>query len=74
MKTPEMEDDEMEEEYDFSKSEPAPYAAIAGDVHVVALDGDVWAAFPGSEAVNEALRGLMKAGTVTLPEVLQKAS
>jgi hypothetical protein len=36
MKMPEMKDDEMEDEYDFSRSEPAPYAAIAGDVHCLA--------------------------------------
>jgi len=61
MKTPEMEDDDVEEEYDFSRSERAPYAALAGDVHVVALDGDIWARFPDSEAVNNALRSLIAA-------------
>ncbi len=62
MKIPEMEDDEMEEEYDFSTSERAPYAALAGDVHMVTLDGDVWARFPDSKTVNAALRTLIADG------------
>jgi len=59
MKMSGMEDDDLEEEYDFSASERAPYAALAGDVHIVTLDGDVWESFPDSETVNAALRGLM---------------
>jgi hypothetical protein len=66
-------EDDLEEEYDFSASEPAPYAALAGDVHVVTLDRDVWASFPDSIAVNKALRGLMIAGQTYVPE-LKKAS
>ena len=57
----EPEDDEMREEYDFSQSVRAPYAALAGDVQVVTLDADVRAAFPDSQSVNEALRVLIKA-------------
>jgi hypothetical protein len=60
MKMSEMEDDEIEDEYDFSKGEAAPYAKLAGNVHVVMLDGDVWESFPDSSSVNRALRGLMK--------------
>jgi len=71
MKMPEIEDDEIEEEYDFSKSERAPYAALAGDVHIVSLDGDVWQKFPDSEAVNAALRSLM---STNIQEELPKAS
>ncbi len=71
MKMSEMEDDELQQEYDFSNSERAPYAALAGDVHIVALDGDVWQKFPDSQTVNAALRGLM---SVQTPEVLPKAS
>lgn len=57
----ELEDDDMREEYDFSQSVRAPYAALAGDVHIVTLDADVLAAFPDSQSVNEALRLLIKA-------------
>ncbi|MEO6983423.1 MAG: hypothetical protein ABI072_09950 [Edaphobacter sp.] len=70
MTRPEMEDDEMREEYDFSQSVRAPYAALAGDVGVVTLDEDVRAAFPDSQSVNEALRVLIKAakGVKDLPK------
>jgi hypothetical protein len=57
----EVEDDDMREEYDFSESVRSPYAALAGDVHIVSLDEDVYRAFPDSESVNEALRLLIKA-------------
>ena len=57
----EVVEDEMREEYDFSRSVRAPYAAMAGEVHLVTLDSDVSAVFPNSESVNEALRLLIKA-------------
>jgi hypothetical protein len=41
----ENEVDDMREEYDFSNSVNAPYAALAGDVHIVSLDPDVSAVF-----------------------------
>jgi hypothetical protein len=56
-----MENDDMREEYDFSDSVRAPYAALAGEVHIVALEEDVYRAFPDSTSVNEALRLLIKA-------------
>ncbi len=61
MKAEDLEDVEMREHYDFSQSVPSPYAALAGEVHLVTLDPDVQAVFKDSEAVNEALRVLMKA-------------
>lgn len=66
----EKESDEMREEYDFSHSVRAPYAALAGDVQVVALDEDVRAVFPDSQSVNDALRVLIKAakGVKDLPK------
>jgi len=67
-----MEDVEMREHYDFSKSVPSPYAALAGEVHIVTLDPDVQAVFKDSEAVNRALRVLMK--TVAEVQELAKAS
>jgi hypothetical protein len=57
----ELAEDEMREEYDFSHSVRAPYAAMAGEVHIVTLDPDVKASFPDSQSVNEALRLLIKA-------------
>jgi hypothetical protein len=68
----ELAEDEMREEYDFSRSVRAPYAAMAGDVHIVNLDPDVKAVFPDSESVNEALRLLIKAAKSA--QDLQKAS
>jgi hypothetical protein len=62
----------MREEYDFSESKRAPYAEMAGEVHVVTLDGDVWCSFPNSEAVNKALRRLMT--TETASGEMSKAS
>ena len=68
----ELAEDEMREEYDFSRSVRAPYAAMAGDVHIVNLDPDVKAVFPDSESVNEALRLLIKEAKSA--QDLQKAS
>jgi hypothetical protein len=56
------EDDyEMEPEGDFSNAIRNPYAARFGERTALALlDVDVAAAFPDSQAVNEALRLLIK--------------
>jgi hypothetical protein len=71
----EVEIDKMREEYDFSNSVRAPYAALAGDVHVVSLDPDVRSVFPDSASVNTALRVLIEAAkSVELPEEFRKAS
>lgn len=61
MKRHEPESDEMKEEYDFSKSVRSPYAAMAGELHLVTIDADVHEAFPDSDSVNDALRLLLKA-------------
>ena len=55
---------EMRAEYDFSKGVRGKYVkrlAKEGS-NVVVLDADVAKAFPNSEAVNEALRVVIKAG------------
>ena len=52
--------DDMKDEYDFSASVRSPYAALAGEVNIVTLDPDVQEAFPDSDAVNNALRLLLK--------------
>jgi len=69
----ELAEDEMREEYDFSESVRAPYAAMAGEVHIVALDPDVKAVFKSSESVNEALRLLIRVAQAAkdLPKTLE---
>jgi hypothetical protein len=71
------EDDyEMKEEYDFSKLKrvPNPFFQKFKELNLVSLDFDVAAAFPDSEAVNTALRGLMRARAAAEPIELKKAS
>ncbi len=58
----------MREEYDFSNSIRHPYVQRFQELNLVSLDDDVKAAFPDSPAVNEALRGLMRA-TKTVQEL-----
>ncbi|MEO7027913.1 MAG: hypothetical protein ABI147_00725 [Acidobacteriaceae bacterium] len=54
--------DDMLSEYDFSKGVRGKYASHFKDVErLVSLDPDVKAVFPDSEAVNAALRVLIKA-------------
>jgi len=54
-------DPDMLAEYDFSQGERGKYAArYAAGTNVVVLAPDVAAVFPNAEAVNEALRALMK--------------
>ncbi len=67
--------DDMRDEYDFSNSVRAPYAGLAGDVHIVSLDPDMRVVFPDSESVNLALRVLIKAArNMEQPEEFRKAS
>ncbi len=54
-------DPELLDEYDFSKGVRGKYAKrYAQGSNVVVLAPDVAAAFPDAEAVNEALRALLK--------------
>ena len=54
-------DQEMLDEYDFSKGIRGKYAKrYAEGTNVVLLAPDVAAAFPDSESVNEALRALVR--------------
>ena len=57
---------EMRDEYDFSNAIRNPYVQRFQELNLVSLDDDVKAAFPDSQAVNDALRILMKAAR-TLP-------
>jgi hypothetical protein len=55
------EDDEMLEEYDFSTGVRGKYAQrYAAGSNVIILDPDLVELFPNSEAVNEALRLLVR--------------
>ena len=59
---------EMLDEYDFSKGERGKYAKrYAEGTNVVVLDPDVAAVFPNAEAVNEALRALVKIAHKSAP-------
>ena len=52
----------MRDEYDFSKGIRNPYVQRFQELNLVSLDADVKAVFPDSDAVNSALRLLIKAG------------
>jgi hypothetical protein len=53
--------DELRPEYDFSRGVRGKYAKrYAEGTNVVVLAPDVAKAFPNSDAVNQALRGLME--------------
>jgi len=53
--------DDMRDEYDFSGGERGKYAArFAKGSNVVVLEPDVAAEFLTPDAVNEALRGLLR--------------
>ena len=55
----ESENNEMLDQYDFSKGERGKYAkAYHQGSNIVVLDPDVAQRFPNSEAVNQALRSL----------------
>jgi hypothetical protein len=70
MKDPKLleNDDDMRKEYDFSHAVRGKYAErFPQDVVMVTLDPDVAAAFPDADAVNEALRVLLKAAKKVAP-------
>jgi hypothetical protein len=61
--TRELESVGMLEEYDFSKSIRGKYAQrFAEGTNLVLLEPDVAAVFPDSEAVNNALRSVIRNG------------
>jgi len=74
MSNQDFEDNEMLPEYDFSKGVRNPYAQRFEELNLVSLDPDVKAVFPDSEAVNSALRALMKAAGAVVPDEMKKAS
>ena len=52
---------EMKEEYDFSKGVRGAHTQRFEELNLVSLDADVRAVFSDSEAVNTALRTLIRA-------------
>ena len=63
MRTAETGDDDMPDEIDFSSAERARYAGrISADATVALLESEVTAVFPDSNAVNAALRMVMRSG------------
>jgi hypothetical protein len=59
-------DPEMLEEYDFGAGVRGKYAAqYAAGTNLVLLDPDIADAFPTAEAVNEALREVLRGRTAT---------
>ncbi|MGA3264412.1 MAG: hypothetical protein ABSC47_10260 [Terracidiphilus sp.] len=60
--------DDMRKEYDFTHAVRGKYAKrFPRDVVMVTLAPDVAAAFPDADAVNEALRVLLKAAKKVAP-------
>ncbi|MBA2351367.1 MAG: hypothetical protein M3Q32_12400 [Pseudomonadota bacterium] len=58
---PKLETAEMRAEYDFSRGVRGKYfQQYMQSSNVVVLEPDVATAFPNAEAVNDALRGLMR--------------
>lgn len=58
---PKLQADEMRPEYDFSQGMRGKYfQRYLQSSNVVVLEPDVATAFPNAEAVNDALRGLMR--------------
>ena len=51
---------ELRDEYDFSKGIRNPYFQEFRELNLVSLDEDVKAVFPDSQAVNDALRELIR--------------
>ncbi|WP_263368263.1 hypothetical protein [Edaphobacter bradus] len=65
--------DEMRAEYDFSKGVRNPYAAkFAKGSNLVLIEPELFKAFPSEEAVNDALRILLKAGAQAMRTKPQK--
>jgi hypothetical protein len=61
IRKPKAKSDEMRPEYDFSKGVRGKYfQRYMQSSNVVVLDPDVATAFQNAEAVNDALRGLMR--------------
>ena len=63
-KTSKLSVDDVRPEYDFRGGQKGKYAArFREGTNIVVLDPDVAAEFKDSQAVNEALRGILKTRT-----------
>ena len=61
MKKESQKNDEMLDEYDFSKGVRGKYAKrFHKETNIIVLEPDIADRFPNSEAVNQALRNLVK--------------
>jgi hypothetical protein len=68
-----IDEEEMPAEIDFSDAERGRYAGRVGEgVRMVMLEPDVTEFFPDSEAVNAALRMVLRAGVVAAGEAVRK--
>jgi len=68
-----IDEDEMPAEIDFSNAERGRYAARVGaGVRMVILEPDVTEFFPDSEAVNAALRMVLRAGVLAAGAAVQE--
>lgn len=66
---------DMREEYDFSRGRRGVYAErYAQGTNLIALAPDMAAVFPDSEAVNDALRTLVKAARRSVKQEPRKSS
>jgi hypothetical protein len=69
------EPDEMREDYDLSNIQSNPYAEkMKNGSNLVLIEPEIFKIFPSSEAVNEALRVLIKAAKEAESSIMQKAS
>jgi hypothetical protein len=68
-----VDEDEMPMEIDFSKAERGRYAGrIDEGVRMVMIEPDITEFFPDSEAVNAALRMVLRAGVLAAGEAVQQ--
>ena len=58
VRSPRIGPDDILPEYDFSRGRRNPYATRLAGAQIVVVDADLTSVFPGSAAVNEALRAL----------------
>ena len=66
MNSNDMIDDDLPEEVDFSGGVRGHFTGrLSRDTVAVVIEPELYAAFPSSEAVNEALRLVLKAGALT---------
>jgi hypothetical protein len=69
------EPDEMREDYDLSSMQSNPYAEkMKSGSNLVLIEPEIFKVFPSSEAVNEALRVLIKAAKEAESSSMRKAS